>query len=606
MKRLGKILIGVTVVAGLIGGGVWYFKQRSAQNPETRYKMSEVEKGDVTQTVSANGTLNPVVLISVGTQVSGTVRKLYVDFNDKVKKGQPLLELDDALVSATERQSAASVVNAQATLDLAQANEARMKALLAQEYVSKQEYDQSSQALKSAPAQLALARAQNERDRANLNFTVIRSPVDGVVIDRVVDLGQTVAASFQTPTLIKIAQDLSEMRIDTSFAEADIGGIREGQKARFTVDAFPNRNFIGEVQQIRLNPTNQQNVVTYNVRINVSNPEQVLLPGMTAYVNIGVQKREGACWCRMRRCASSRPMRLKRKQKTARNRQLQACPAWARAWGPVPMALRPRPGGGKGKKRDGQSGTVYILSGDEIKPVSHPARHYRQPQYRGGRRRAEGGRSRRHRRKHQRRQAAFQRRHADVLMVESVIRVVGLGKSYETAAGLFPALKGVDLEIQPGEYMAIMGPSGSGKSTFMNLLGCLDTPTLGDYFLAGQNVAHMDKDALAILRNRTLGFRLPGLQPAAAHEPAGQRRPAAGLCRFRQGNPPGQGARAARQGRARPNTPSHYRIVFPAASSSAWRLPGRWSIPRNSSWPTSRPATSTATPARKSCVCSTT
>ncbi|MGV0951030.1 MAG: efflux RND transporter periplasmic adaptor subunit, partial [Azonexus sp.] len=293
MKHIGKILIGVMLAAAMIGGGVWYAKQRAAQNPELRYKLATIETGDVTQTVSANGTLNPVVLVSVGTQVSGTVRKLYVDFNDKVEKGQPLLELDDALVSASERQSAASVVSAQATLELAQANEARMKALFAQEYVSKQEYDQARQALKAGQAQVALARAQNERDRANLNFTVIRSPVDGVVVDRIVDLGQTVAASFQTPTLIKIAQDLSEMRIDTSFAEADIGLIREGQKARFTVDAFPNRNFTGEVQQIRLNPTNQQNVVTYNVRVNVANPDHLLLPGMTAYVNIGVAKRQG-------------------------------------------------------------------------------------------------------------------------------------------------------------------------------------------------------------------------------------------------------------------------------------------------------------------------
>jgi len=207
MKHIGKILIGVTLAAALIGGGVWYAKQRAAQNPELRYKLATIETGDVTQTVSANGTLNPVVLVSVGTQVSGTVKKLYVDFNDKVEKGQPLLELDDALVSASERQSAASVVSAQATLELAQANEARMKALFAQEYVSKQEYDQARQALKAGQAQVALARAQNERDRANLNFTVIRSPVDGVVVDRIVDLGQTVAASFQTPTLIKIAQD---------------------------------------------------------------------------------------------------------------------------------------------------------------------------------------------------------------------------------------------------------------------------------------------------------------------------------------------------------------------------------------------------------------
>lgn len=372
MKRIGKILIGVTVIAGLVGGGIWYAKQRAAQNPETRYKLATVEKGEVTQTVSANGTLNPVVLVSVGTQVSGTVRKLYVDFNDKVKAGQPLLELDDALVSATERQSAASVVNAQATLELAQANEARMKSLFAQEYVSRQEYDQASQALKSAKAQLALARAQNERDRANLNFTVIRSPVDGVVIDRVVDLGQTVAASFQTPTLIKIAQDLSEMRIDTSFAEADIGSIREGQKARFTVDAFPNRNFVGEVQQIRLNPTNQQNVVTYNVRINVANPEQVLLPGMTAYVNIGVQKREDVLLVPN---AALRFKPAEAAEKKAENGQKPAStpgPASASMVAGMPPAGEgggPK-GPGKGKKRDGQSGTVYVLADGELKPVS--------------------------------------------------------------------------------------------------------------------------------------------------------------------------------------------------------------------------------------------
>ena len=359
MKRIGKILIGVSVAAGLVGGGVWYSKQRAAQNPETRYKLAAVEKGEVTQTVSANGTLNPVVLISVGTQVSGTVRKLYVDFNDKVKKGQPLLELDDALVSATERQSAANVVNAQATLELAQANETRMQSLFAQEYVSRQEYDQARQALKSAKAQVALARAQNERDRANLNFTVIRSPVDGVVIDRVVDLGQTVAASFQTPTLIKIAQDLSEMRIDTSFAEADIGGIRQGQKARFTVDSFPSRHFTGDVQQIRLNPTNQQNVVTYNVRITVANPDQALLPGMTAYVNIGVQKREGVL------LVPNAALRFKPAEgadKKAENGQ--------KSGSTVALAPGAGSGAGKGKKRDGQSGTVYVPAGDEIRPVT--------------------------------------------------------------------------------------------------------------------------------------------------------------------------------------------------------------------------------------------
>ena len=366
MKKIGKILLGVTVVAGLIGGGIWYSKQRAAQNPEQRYKLLTLEKGDVTQTVSANGTLNPVVLVSVGTQVSGTVKKLYVDFNDHVKKGQALLELDDALVSATERQSAASVANAQATLELAQANEARIRQLFAQEYVSKQEFDQSRQALKSARAQLALARAQNDRDQANLNFTVIRSPVDGVVIDRVVDLGQTVAASFQTPVLIKIAQDLSEMRIDTSFAEADIGSLREGQKAKFTVDAFPSRNFIGDVQQIRLNPTNQQNVVTYNVRINVANPEQVLLPGMTAYVNIAVAQHNDVL------LVPNAALRFKPADAAEKKPENGQKPASTAATSPGDGGGTAGKGSGdkKGKKRDGQSGTVYVLVGEEIKPVS--------------------------------------------------------------------------------------------------------------------------------------------------------------------------------------------------------------------------------------------
>lgn len=370
MKHIGKILIGVGVVAGLAGGGVWLVKQRAAQDPETRYKLANIEKGDVTQTVSANGTLNPVVLVSVGTQVSGTVRKLYVDFNDKVEKNQPLLELDDSLLAAQAKQSEANVANASAALELAMANEARMKTLFAQEYVSKQEYEQSRQSLKSATAQLALSRAQLEKDRVNLGNTIIRSPVSGVVVDRVIDLGQTVAASFQTPVLIKIAQDLSEMRIDTSFAEADIGLIREGQKARFTVDAFPSRNFTGDVQQIRLNPTNQQNVVTYNVRINVANPELVLLPGMTAYVNIGVQKREGTL------LVPNGALRFKPAddgEKKGENGQKSGSTAAM----PTPGMGAGMDGGGpktggekKGKKRDGQGGTVYVLADGEIKPVS--------------------------------------------------------------------------------------------------------------------------------------------------------------------------------------------------------------------------------------------
>ena len=358
MKPILRNSLLAAFVLALAGGGYYYWRQHQAQAPEKRYRLQTVEKGDITQTVSANGTLNPIVLVNVGTQVSGTVTKLYVDFNDKVEKGQPLLELDQSLLAAQARQSAANVGNIAAALDLARANETRMKALFAQEYVSRQELDQAIQARKSSEAQLAQARAAADKDNVNLNYTIIRSPVSGIVVDRIVDLGQTVAASYQTPTLIKIAQDLSEMRIDSSFAEADIGKIKEGQKVRFTVDAYPERNFTGEVQQIRLNPTTTQNVVTYNVRVSLENPDHILMPGMTAYVNIGVAQRKDVL--------------------LVPNAALRFKPAEADEQASGPTA---QPAGGqgsrnsngeakgRGKKRDGASGRVHIVDGRTIKPV---------------------------------------------------------------------------------------------------------------------------------------------------------------------------------------------------------------------------------------------
>jgi HlyD family secretion protein len=349
MKTRFKITLISLVALVLAGGGAYWAVKRAGESPEQRYKLQAVETGEIVQTVSANGTLNPVVLVNVGTQVSGTVTKLYVDFNDKVEKGQPLLELDRSLLAAQARQSSANIGNIAATLDLARANEARMKSLFEQEYVSRQELDQAMQARKSAQAQLAQAKAAADKDQVNLNYTIIRSPVSGIVVDRVVDLGQTVAASLQTPTLIKIAQDLSEMRIDSSFAEADIGKIKEGQKVRFTVDAFPNRSFTGEVQQIRMNATVQQNVVTYNVRVSLQNPDQILLPGMTAYVNIGVARRDDALM------VPNAALRFKPPEADGSVSKNGSAAGEAR---------------GKGKKRDSASGTVYVIDGDRLKPVA--------------------------------------------------------------------------------------------------------------------------------------------------------------------------------------------------------------------------------------------
>ena len=359
MKKIFRSpLAWFLLAAAIIGGLVIYWQLYRVVPPQ--YRLQTLENSDISQTVSANGTINPVTLVSVGTQVSGTVKKLYVDFNSKVKKGQILLELDDALLAAQQKQSHANVQSAEASLEFATANEARMRSLFAQDYVSRQELESAVQAKKSAQAQLQLAQATVEKDRANLAYSVIRSPVSGVVVDRAVDVGQTVAASLQTPTLFKIAQDLSRMQIDANFAEADIGNIRIDQTVRFTVDAFPNRNFQGVVKLIRLNPTTVSNVVTYDVVINVDNPEQILLPGMTAYVNIAVAERKDVL------LVPNAALRFKPAntdmQKPAANQKNDAQKSGGGQPGDSMGSKKPR--------HDAFSGKVYVLEKDELKPIS--------------------------------------------------------------------------------------------------------------------------------------------------------------------------------------------------------------------------------------------
>jgi HlyD family secretion protein len=373
MKKIFRspLALLILLLAVTAGGSVIYwqfFRVVAAQ-----YRTQAIETGDISQTVSANGTINPVTLVSVGTQVSGTVKKLYVDFNSKVEKNQILLELDDALLAAQQKQSAANVQNAEASVELATANEARMRNLFAQQYVSRQELDSAVQAKKSAAAQLRLAQATVEKDRANLAYSVIRSPVSGVVVDREVDVGQTVAASLQTPTLFKIAQDLSKMQIDANFAEADIGNIRVGQAVHFTVDAFPDRNFKGMVKLVRLNPTTVSNVVTYDAVINVNNPEQILLPGMTAYVNIAVAERKDVL------LVPNAALRFKPASTEGRKSAANQTPASnqknTKLSSDSPNDAQKnggsRTGASSGKpKRDAFSGKVYVLEMGELKPVN--------------------------------------------------------------------------------------------------------------------------------------------------------------------------------------------------------------------------------------------
>lgn len=345
-----KLLLGVLLIALVAAGIAWWAIPKKSSSEE-RYAMAAVERGPITQNVSANGTLNPVVLVSVGSQVSGIVKALHVDFNDRVKAGQVLLELDPTLLKAQLAQSEANVASAKAALQLARANEARTRDLYAKEYVTRQDLDTAVQALDSAKAQYELASAQVKRDRTNVEYSVIRSPVSGVVVSRVVDVGQTVAASFQAPVLFTIAKDLSHMQIDSSYAEADVGNIKVGQQATFRVDAFPNRNFQGVVRQVRLNPTTLQNVVTYDVVVSVDNPEQILMPGMTAYVNITVAQRKDAI--------------------LVPNAALRFRPADASSG---KQGGRPNSGEGKGERgkdkgEAAQTGTVYVLENGQPKAV---------------------------------------------------------------------------------------------------------------------------------------------------------------------------------------------------------------------------------------------
>ena len=291
--RKGSKLAILLLLLLVIGGAVYAWVSAKNGDPSA-YLTDKVSRGEIMETVSANGTLNPVILVSVGTQVSGTAVKVYADFNDTVEQGQVLLELDPAAYEARVRQTRAALDAAQAGLDLAKANAARSKDLFDKGYVARQDLDQTEQALKSARAQVEQARAQVEDAAVDVSNSVIRSPVSGVVVARTVEEGQTVAASFQTPELFKIAGNLKQMLIHTTFAEADIGRIQPGQSARFTVDAFPDRSFEGKVRQVRLNPTTTQNVVTYDVVIDVSNDDLTLLPGMTAYVNVVLSRSENS------------------------------------------------------------------------------------------------------------------------------------------------------------------------------------------------------------------------------------------------------------------------------------------------------------------------
>ena len=251
-----------------------------------KYVTVDITRGNISQTVTATGEIMPVNTVSVGSQVSGTIEELYVDYNSKVKQGDLLLKIDTSVLQSSVDEAKASLVSAESQLKYAKSEYERNKSLYNDGYISRAEMEQSQTTFEQAEQRVNQMQYTYNRAVTNLGYATITSPVDGTVISRKVDKGQTVAASFQTPDLFEIAEDLTKMQIETSVSEADIGVIKEGQSVTFTVDAYPKQTFEGSVRQIRLSPTMTSNVVVYTVVIDVDNSDLRLMPGMTAFVTI--------------------------------------------------------------------------------------------------------------------------------------------------------------------------------------------------------------------------------------------------------------------------------------------------------------------------------
>jgi HlyD family secretion protein len=302
MRRV-VLIIAILVVGLAIGGYVFFNGERKVP---IRYRSAVVERGPVISLVTSTGTINPVVLVQVGTQVSGMIKSLHADFNSVVKAGDIVAVIDPEPFRARRDQASSNLEMSKANVarvktDLAQRKREldRVKSLVAQQFVSQNDVDVAATNFQTAEAQVNVAGAQVKQAEAALNaaeldlkYTVIRSPVNGIVVARNVEVGQTIAASFATPNLFLIALDLTKMQVDTNVSESDIGGISEGKEATFTVDAYPGYQFFGTIRQVRLAPINVQNVVTYNVVVNVDNRDLRLKPGMTANVSIVVAQRD--------------------------------------------------------------------------------------------------------------------------------------------------------------------------------------------------------------------------------------------------------------------------------------------------------------------------
>ena len=286
-------MVWVLALAVLAGGGWWWKGHRAGNgNGAASYKTVALERGEIVQSVTANGALGAVQTVAVGSEVSGKIVELFADYNSSVTNGQVLARLDASTYERQMDQAQAELLSAKASLKLAQANFKRAEELRKLELVSQSDYDQAEATLAQSQASLQVREANLSKVQVDLEKTTIFSPMDGVVISRAVDVGQTVAASLNAPTLFSLAQDLRKMRIEAQISEADVGDVGEGQTVKFTVDAYPSRSFTGLVSQVRFEPVTNQGVVNYVAIVDVENDDLKLRPGMTANATVVTARRE--------------------------------------------------------------------------------------------------------------------------------------------------------------------------------------------------------------------------------------------------------------------------------------------------------------------------
>ena len=284
------LYIGAAIVLGV--AGFFVYKSFGTKNNAVTLETAKIGRGTISNTVTATGTLEAIKTVEVGTQVSGVIEKIYVDFNSLVKKGQLLAQLDETPLLAQLDQSKATVDQSEAEVKYQKATYERYKALIDKKLIAQSDFDLAEYNYNKAVATLNNAKSVNERNKINLSYARIFSPIDGIILSRAVDEGQTVAASFSTPTLFTIANDLTQMRVEAKVDEADIGKISNGQRVEFSVSAFPTKKFSGLVTEIRLKPVTTANVVTYTVVINAPNPDKILMPGMTAIASFFVTEQK--------------------------------------------------------------------------------------------------------------------------------------------------------------------------------------------------------------------------------------------------------------------------------------------------------------------------